>query len=295
MDLQEFSDICEKNYKNYKYSLWQEDNESDMLAYFFQFENIFKEFLKSVLNSNIYCKCDENDEYRTEHVDLRDIDSFISKLSLKKYRFPKVRVKTTKIENEKIMDLLVEGKNFICVIENKMKAQESKGQCQAYKEEIYQLCCDKEGNLVKTPICIYIDNEHSSICVSKEEFTSKQEVFGGYYLAYQGANVLQSLLKCECEDEIKQDLENFCNFLKEATLQENDNLQKEIIDKRIDLEGILKEKGFCVKYKKNYDDLYINGKLYEKYKYLKLLCNIEHYSKMSKSDIERELIDLFKK
>lgn len=291
MDLQEFSDICEKNYKNYKYSLWQEDNESDMLAYFFQFENIFKEFLKSVLNSDIYCECDENDEYQTEHVDLKDIDTFISELSLKKYRFPKVRVKTTKIEKEKIMDLLVEGENFICVIENKMKAQESKGQCQAYKEEICQLCEDTK----KKPICIYIDNEHSSICVSKDEFTSKQEVFGGYYLAYQGKNVLKSLLNCECENEIKQDLENFCNFLREATLKENDDLQNEITKKRIELEGILKEKGFCVKYKKNYDDFYINNKLFEKYKYLKLLFDTEHYKGMTKDDIERELTDLFEK
>jgi len=288
MDLQEFSDICEKNYKNYKDSLWQEDNESDMLAYFFQFENIFKTFLKSVLKSDIYCKCTKDDKFETKPIS----EDLIARLKFKKYRFPMVRVKTTEINEKKEMDLLIEGENFICVIENKMKAPETEGQCKAYKEEVYKRCCNKEG---KTPICIYIDNEHSSKCISKDKFPSKQEVFGGYYLAYQGENVLQSLLKCECENEITQDLENFCNFLKEATLKENDDLQKEIDEKREELEKILSKNGFSVEYKENVEDLYINNKLFEKYKYLKLLCNTEHYSKISKDDMEKELTDLFEK
>ena len=260
MNLQEFSDVCEKNYKNYKSNLWLEDNETDMLAYFFQFEYIFKEFLKSVVNDK------KNKRNKTKLSD-KKIDSLV----FKEYHFPKVRVKTTEINEKKEMDLLIEGKNFICVIENKMSAKQSiknkRSQCQYYKEEVEKLC--KKGN--KTPICIYLDNEHSSNSIQADDFYNSK-YFEGFYLAYQGENVLltlQNLDKNKVKESVRQELEDFCCFLSQATLKKDDKLQLDINNQRKRIENIL---GQRVSYDRLKDDLYIDGMRFDTHEYLKLLC-----------------------
>lgn len=283
MDITEYSRICKDNYENihnrYKH-YWDEDNVSDMLAYCFQDERIFKYFLSTISeeNNNAYCGKPESE------CNLKDL---VDKLKFKKYHFPKVRVLTqTDGDVKKKIDILIDGKNFLCVIEVKFGSKEHNEQCQEYKKEISELCNGRDT------LCIFLDAEHSSNKIDKNVFC-KDKKYNGYYLTWFGKNVLPTieyaLNYLNLDNEFKTDVLMFYNFLKEAEFGGNDNLRIEIEQKRNNLISILDKvkRGTSLKrhYNKYSDELEIKD---EKNK---MSLNKSTYIELSlKSDEEIERI-----
>ena len=267
--IREYIDICSKNAKNKKpYEIiWDENNISNELAYFFQDENIFKEFLKSVLDYN-----KDNQRFESDDVE-------IDNLQFKKMRFPKVRV-PIKIDNKKKeIDILFEGENFICIIENKLRSKEHDEQCEFYKTYV-KTRCENEN---KTPICIYLDSELSSQKIDKEKFNIE-----GYYLAWYGENVLPVLENCNHEI-LGNDIKNFCNFLKELVWSSLPEIKKEKNSRRTRIKGILKDIGYDSKIK--YDEIVISESnkeyIIERFDYLEL--SLENDDKKIKEELKKRL------
>ena len=231
--IKEYIEICLENANNRNsWDLnWEENNVSNEIAYFFQEESIFKEFLKSVINKPIYCEDNKNDEL------LKLNEEKINNLKFKKMRFPKVRVKIYTSKEKKEIDILFEGENFICIIENKFGSKEHSNQCQYYKKYVIDRCKNEK----KIPICIFLDTEHSDKCISEEDF-KKSECYKGYYLALYGKNVLP-VLENNCEHEILgDDMKKFCNFLKEVYWSSFENIKSEKKNRIKDVKNILKNK-----------------------------------------------------
>jgi len=293
MDINEYVEICKYNRDNIysKYNhFWDEDCVSDMLAYCFQDERIFKRFLYSISDEEVYCG--------EKKYNLKDL---ASKLEFKKYHFPRVRVLTqTKSDVKRKIDILIEGKNFLCVIEVKFGSEEHNEQCQEYKEEIEKLCGGK-----KTPICIYLDTEHSGKKTNEIDFCNDNK-YNGYYLAWFGKNVLPTLeyaCNLKLDSEFKDDILTFYNFIREVECDNDQDLRSEIKTRRENLITILNKLTYGTALQKQYnekryniyyDTIEINKKTFlEKYEYLNMLLTPEEIEKKLDAKLKKEYGNIY--
>ena len=298
MDINEYVEICNYNHDNIysKYNhFWDEDSVSDMLAYCFQDERIFKEFLRSIFDKKeVYCGEKGNND--------PTLKELANKLEFKKYHFPRVRVLTqTKSNVKKKMDILIDGKNFLCVIEVKFGSKEHNEQCQEYKEEIEKLCGDG-----RTPICIYLDTEHSGKKTNEIDFCNDNK-YNGYYLAWFGKNVLPTLeYACNhlnLDSEFKEGILTFYNFIREVECDNDQNLRSEIKTRRENLittlnkltYGTALQKQYNEKRYNNYSDtIEINEKTFlEKYEYLNMLLTPEEIEKKLDAKLKKEYGNIY--
>lgn len=265
--------VCKKNAENKDKwdNNWEENNVSNELAYFFQDKDIFKDFLRQIIKKPIYSP----DNYcEILKLDNNKIDS----LDFEKMRFPQTRVCINTNDGKKEIDILLKGKNFLCVIENKFGSSEHGGQCHWYKEYALDKC-KKEQKIY--PICIYIDSEHSGKKVIESKF-EKDNRYSGYYLAWYGKDILPVLEKYKNHKTLGNNIEKFCNFLKEVTWSSLPEIQSERIKRRNKvkeyLEKIIKANIECNDY---YDEIYINGEYcIQRHEYLEYSQNLNELNKL---------------
>lgn len=259
--IEDYIEVCKINAKNRDKwdNNWEENNVSNELAYFFQDENIFKDFLRRIIKEPTYSP-------DKEHFQLMLDENKIQELKFEEMRFPQTRICINTKDGKKEIDLLLKGKNFLCVIENKFGSSEHGRQCHYYKEYILDKCKTEQKEY---PICIYIDTEHSGKKVSENVF-EKDNRYSGYYLAWYGKDILPVLENYTNHKILGKNIEKFCNFLKEVTWGSIPVIQMEKIKRR---EKIIK----CLKYLINaniecndyYDEIYINGEYFiQRYQYL---------------------------
>lgn len=256
--IDDYIDICKINANNRdKWDKdWEENNVSNQLAYFFQDENIFKSFLEKIIEKPIYCSDNKNKEL----IISKDI---IKTLEFEEMRFPQTRVCINTDCGKKEIDILLKGKNFLCVIENKFGSSEHNQQCQYYKKYTLDKC-RKEN---KIPICIYIDSENSSKKITENKFR-KDKQYSGYYLAWYGKDILP-VLENKNHEILGNNIKKFCNFLKEVTWSSYPEIQKEKTKRRTKVKKCIEELLPNDTIKCYYDEICINGKCFlQRHQYL---------------------------
>lgn len=257
--LKEFCDLCKNNYekdeiikykKGEKPSRWVERIHSNYLIEFFKNNDILKSFLKSVSDYNIYCECDENLRFNIDELGLEQ------------------NYEVKKQLNKKIAtDICIEGKKFICIIENKFGCKGRNNQCLRYKEYILN------HYPKKTKIFIYLDSEHNSVKIPDDKFILDYKNYGGYYKAWFGHNVLNVL---SAYKNTNPKIEKYCNFLEEVTLDPTSLLSKEITKKRNEIMAIIKNVAKKAEYLRKYDLIDLgNGTIIDKHEYIELFFQNE--------------------
>lgn len=215
---------------------WNTAKNSDYLIYFFQNDTVFlKNFLESVITDDIYCEDDENDL----KADIKDLD-FNNLKIFKKF-------------NDEIIQ--IESDNFICIIENQFvipHLDNKQVSIRHYAEQRKEIL-NKTDNKYK--FFIKLNNEHFKQTDDKD-FLSKElkEYFAGYYNAWFGRNVLKPFKKIadntniKLKNEIRENLNIYCNFLEETTLEFQGKIWNEIIKQVQNLVEKLKIKGLNAEY-----------------------------------------------
>ena len=121
-----YSSLCWEDAKYTESFAQRENYNSERLTKIFENRNIFKEFLKSVITSNIYSAVNTGKEYKIDFETVNNLDFGNN------YK-PKTQVYTT---NNRPIDIYIEGENFICIIEHKQGSVVQNQQCRDYRNYI---------------------------------------------------------------------------------------------------------------------------------------------------------------